>query len=55
VNLAILAALNFADELERLRRQHQELLEQIKAMSRRLADAMEARGPREGRVASGRS
>jgi cell division protein ZapA len=41
VNLAILAALNFADELERLRRQHQQLIDQIKAMNRRLTDALD--------------
>lgn len=45
VNLAILAALNFADELERLRRQHQQLVDQIRAMTRRLADAMDAHVP----------
>jgi|SRR5271155_4299057 cell division protein ZapA len=49
VNLAILAALNFADELERLRRQHAELIDQIKAMTLRLGDAIE------GSRASGRS
>ncbi len=49
VNLAILAALNFADELERLRRQHQELIQQIEAMTMRLADAMEVGGLRQGR------
>ncbi len=48
VNLAILAALNFADELERLRRQHQELIRQIETMTMRLANAMEVGEPREG-------
>jgi cell division protein ZapA len=43
VNLAILAALNFADELERLRREHQQLIDQIRAMTRRLGNAMETR------------
>jgi cell division protein ZapA len=41
INLAILAALNFADELERLRRDHQELIERIEALNGRLSDAME--------------
>ena len=52
VNLAILAALNFADELERLRRQHQELIKQIEAMTMRLADAMEAGAERSGAAGS---
>src|SRR5271167_792427 len=52
VNLAILAALNFADELERLRRQHQELIRQIETMTMRLANAMEVGEPREGRGAA---
>jgi cell division protein ZapA len=43
VNLAILAALNFADELERLRRQHRQVMDQIRAMTRRLNDAMDGR------------
>ncbi len=55
VNLAILAALNFADELERLRQQHQELIDQVKAMTSRLADAIDIREPREQRLATGRS
>ena len=41
INLAILAALNFADELERLRRDHRELIERIEALNGRLSDAME--------------
>jgi cell division protein ZapA len=41
VNLAILAALNFADELERLKREHQELIDRITAMKQRLTVAME--------------
>jgi len=40
VNLAILAALNFADELERLKREHQELIDRIAAMKERLTDAI---------------
>ena len=39
-NLAILAALNFADELERLRRDHAELLNHIQLLNRRLSDAI---------------
>jgi cell division protein ZapA len=38
VDLAILTALNFAEELERLRIEHRELLEQIDALNRRLSD-----------------
>ena len=41
VDLAILTALNFADELERLRIEHRELLEQIEAMNKRLSDSFE--------------
>lgn len=41
VNLAILAALNFADELERLKKAHQELIDKISAMNRRLTDAID--------------
>jgi len=52
VNLAILAALNFADELERLRRQHQELIKRIEAMTMRLADAMEVGTERSGAAGS---
>jgi len=42
VNLVILAALNFADELEHLRRDHQKMLDRIETLSRRLADAVES-------------
>jgi len=52
VNLAILAALNFADELERLRQQHHELIKQIETMTMRLANAMEVGEPRERRGAA---
>ncbi len=38
VDLAILTALNFAEELERLRIEHRELLEQIDALNKRLSD-----------------
>ncbi len=41
VNLAILAALNFAQELDHLKREHQEIMDHIEALNRRLADAME--------------
>lgn len=37
INLVILAALNFADELERLRHEHEELLERINALNQRLS------------------
>jgi cell division protein ZapA len=40
VNLAILAALNFADELERLRRNHTELLSHLQLLNRRLSEAI---------------
>jgi cell division protein ZapA len=40
VNLAILAALNFADELERLRRNHAELLSHLQLLNRRLSEAI---------------
>lgn len=43
-NLAILAALNFADELERLKREHQELIEGITAMKNRLTAAIDGAG-----------
>lgn len=42
VNIAILAALNFADELERLRREHQELIDHIEALSRRLSATIDS-------------
>lgn len=41
VHLAILAALNFADELERLRQEHEALVEHIAAMNKRLSAAIE--------------
>ncbi len=41
VDLAILTALNFADELERLRLEYRELLEQIDALNRRLSESFE--------------
>ncbi len=41
VNVAILAALNFADELERMRKEHREFLDRIRAMARRLGETME--------------
>lgn len=37
VSVAILAALKFADELERLRQEHQALIDQIEALNRRLS------------------
>ena len=40
-NLAILAALNFAEELERLRRDHAELLDHLQRLNRRLSEAIE--------------
>jgi len=43
VNLAILAALNFADELEHLKREHQELIDRITAMKERLTDAIDGK------------
>ncbi len=41
IDLAILTALNFADELERLRIEHRELLEQIDALNKRLSESFE--------------
>jgi cell division protein ZapA (FtsZ GTPase activity inhibitor) len=41
IHLAILAALNFADELERLRLEHQALVERIEAMNKRLSAAID--------------
>jgi cell division protein ZapA len=53
VKLVILAALNFADELERLRRDHdelerlrrdhQELVRHLEALNRRLSEAIDGR------------
>jgi len=37
INLAILAALTFADELERLRRDHQALITHLQQLNQRLA------------------
>ncbi len=42
VSVAILAALKFADELERLRQDHQALIEQIEALNRRLSAAIDS-------------
>jgi cell division protein ZapA len=42
INIAILAALNFAEELERLRREHAELLNHLKVLSHRLSKAIES-------------
>jgi cell division protein ZapA len=41
INLVILAALNFAEELERLRREHAEILNHLKRLNRRLSEAIE--------------
>ena len=41
INIAILAALNFAEELERLRRDHAELLGHLKRLNRRLSEAVD--------------
>jgi cell division protein ZapA len=41
INLVILAALNFADELEHLRQQHQALLGQLESLAERLSEAVE--------------
>ena len=49
VNIAILAALNFADELERLKREHQELIDRITAMKERLIDAIDGKLAQERR------
>jgi cell division protein ZapA len=43
VNIAILAALNFADELEHLKREHQELIDRITAMKERLTNAIDGK------------
>jgi cell division protein ZapA len=40
INLVILAALNFADELEHLRRDHQALLSHLETLSQRLLEAV---------------
>jgi len=41
VNAAILAALNFADELECLRRDHEALLSHLKVLNQRLSEAID--------------
>ncbi len=41
INLAILAALTFADELERLRQDHQALIGHLEALNRRLSAAID--------------
>ncbi len=41
IDVAILAALNFADELERLKREHREMLDHIQALSKRLSASIE--------------
>ena len=41
VNLVIMAALNFADELEHLRRDHQALLSRLETLSERLSEAVD--------------
>ena len=54
VNLAILAALNFADELERLKREHQRVIDRIEAMNRRLRDVIDSQNPQRRLMAEGR-
>ena len=41
INLAILAALTFAEELERLRQDHQALISHLKSLSERLSAAFD--------------
>ena len=41
INLAILAALTFAEELEHLRQDHQALIDQLEALSQRLSAAID--------------
>jgi len=55
VSLAILAALNFADELERLRNEHKELMERIEAMNRRLSAVIDGAETEDRGRATGRS
>ena len=43
VSVAILAALNFADELQHLKKEHQELIDRITAMKERLTDAIDGK------------
>ena len=40
INVAILAALNFADELRRLKKEHQDLIDQIEALSDKLSTSV---------------
>ncbi len=42
INLAILAAIQFAEELERLRRDHQDLLSRLESLNQRLSMAIGA-------------
>lgn len=42
VSVAILAALKFADELERLKQDHQALIDQIEALNQRLSAAIDS-------------
>ncbi|HTY53915.1 MAG TPA: cell division protein ZapA [Candidatus Binataceae bacterium] len=42
IDVAILAALNFADELERLKREHREITERIEMLTKRISASMEA-------------
>ena len=39
-NIAILAALNFAEELERLRSDHNELIDHLQRLNRKLSEAI---------------
>jgi cell division protein ZapA (FtsZ GTPase activity inhibitor) len=55
VSLAILAALNFADELQRLRNEHKELMERIEAMNRRLSTVIDGAEADDRGRATGRS
>jgi cell division protein ZapA (FtsZ GTPase activity inhibitor) len=48
INLAILAALTFADELERLRRDHQALISHLEALNQRLSAAIDGSEYRAG-------
>lgn len=41
MDLAILTALNFADELERLRIEYRQMLEHINALNKRLSESFE--------------
>jgi cell division protein ZapA len=48
INLAILAALTFAEELERLRRDQQALIGHLEALSQRLSEAIDGSEYRTG-------